>query len=138
MIEIGPQDVVSILFAVAFGAAIGLEREISGKSAGLRTNVLICLGATVFTIVSKMMGGAHQQSLTRIAAGIVTGVGFLGAGDAATQVAQSTVVQSVDPSVYRELLAARPRRLHDARPADVQHLLDHVQLTQPVTARLVL
>ena len=73
-------DVVSIILAVVFGAAIGLEREVSGKSAGLRTNVLICLGAAVFTIISKQIGSGQQDSLTRIAAQIVTGVGFLGAG----------------------------------------------------------
>ena len=75
-----PNDVLSIILAVVFGAAIGLEREISGKAAGLRTNVLICLGAAVFTIISKQMGSGQQDSLTRIAAQIVTGVGFLGAG----------------------------------------------------------
>jgi putative Mg2+ transporter-C (MgtC) family protein len=76
-----PNDVLSIILAVVFGAAIGLEREISGKAAGLRTNVLICLGAVVFTIISKQMGGgSSSDSLTRIAAGVVAGVGFLGAG----------------------------------------------------------
>ncbi len=73
-------DVVSVILAVIFGSAIGVEREISGKAAGLRTNVLICLGAAVFTIISKQMGGADNDSVTRIAAQIVTGVGFLGAG----------------------------------------------------------
>lgn len=76
---IGVDDLMAILLAVIFGAAIGLEREIGGKSAGLRTNVLICLGAAVFTIISKEMG-AGAVAPTRIAAGIVTGVGFLGAG----------------------------------------------------------
>ena len=75
-----PGDVLSIILAVVFGAAIGLEREVGGKSAGLRTNVLICLGAAVFTIISKEMGAGHINSVTRIAAGVVTGVGFLGAG----------------------------------------------------------
>ncbi len=72
-----PNDVISVILAVVFGAAIGLEREINGKAAGLRTNMLICLGAAVFTIISKEMGGV---SITRISAQIVTGVGFLGAG----------------------------------------------------------
>ncbi len=72
-----PNDVISVILAVVFGAAIGLEREINGKAAGLRTNILICLGAAVFTIISKEMGGV---SITRISAQIVTGVGFLGAG----------------------------------------------------------
>jgi putative Mg2+ transporter-C (MgtC) family protein len=72
---------LSILLAVVLGAAIGAEREISGKAAGLRTNVLICLGAAVFTIISKDMGlGTPEGSLTRVAAQIVSGVGFLGAG----------------------------------------------------------
>ena len=73
-------DVLSIILAVVFGAAIGLEREIRGKAAGLRTNGLICLGAALFTIISQQMGIASDASITRIAAQIVTGVGFLGAG----------------------------------------------------------
>ena len=73
-------DLLSVILAVVFGAAIGLEREISGKSAGLRTNILICLGAAVFTIISRQMAIGQDPSMTRIAAGIVTGVGFLGAG----------------------------------------------------------
>ena len=77
---VGLGDVFSIILAVILGAIIGFEREVSGKSAGLRTNVLICLGAAVFTIISKQMAAGQQDSLTRIAAQIVTGVGFLGAG----------------------------------------------------------
>jgi len=75
-----PQDAISLLLAIALGAAVGLEREISGKAAGLRTNVLICLGAAVFTIISRQFAIATNSSGTRIAAQIVTGVGFLGAG----------------------------------------------------------
>jgi putative Mg2+ transporter-C (MgtC) family protein len=72
-------DIFGIVLAVVLGAAIGVEREFSGKAAGLRTNILICLGAAVFTIISKRMAG-DNEALTRIAAGVVTGVGFLGAG----------------------------------------------------------
>ena len=75
-----PEDVFSIVLATVLGAAIGLERELSGKAAGLRTNVLICLGAAVFTIISKRMVEGTDGSVARIAAQIVTGVGFLGAG----------------------------------------------------------
>ena len=75
-----PDDILSVILAVALGTAVGLEREIRGKAAGLRTNVLICLGAAVFTIISKEMAVGTGDSLTRIAAGVVTGVGFLGAG----------------------------------------------------------
>lgn len=73
-------DVLSLILAVVLGGAIGLERQIRGKPAGLRTNVLICLGAAVFTIISKQMATGQADSVTRIAAQIVTGVGFLGAG----------------------------------------------------------
>ena len=73
------EDVFNILLATFLGAAIGLERELSGKSAGLRTNLLICLGAAIFTIISKRMIVGNEAT-TRVAAQIVTGVGFLGAG----------------------------------------------------------
>jgi putative Mg2+ transporter-C (MgtC) family protein len=75
-----PEDLLSIIFAVIFGAVIGIEREFHGKAAGLRTNILICLGAAVFTIISEQMTAGTEGSVTRIAAQIVTGVGFLGAG----------------------------------------------------------
>ncbi len=73
-------DVISILLAVVLGSAIGIEREISGKAAGLRTNVLICLGASIFTLISAKMALQYDASVVRIAAQIVTGVGFIGAG----------------------------------------------------------
>ena len=73
-------DVFSIILAVVLGGAVGLEREIRGKVAGLRTNILICLGAAAFTIISKQMALQYNASVSRIAAQIVTGVGFLGAG----------------------------------------------------------
>jgi putative Mg2+ transporter-C (MgtC) family protein len=72
-------DIIPILLAVGCGAVIGVERQLMHKPAGLRTNVLICLGAAVFTIISGRMAGG-QEPITRIAAQIVTGVGFLGAG----------------------------------------------------------
>lgn len=75
-----PEDMISIILATVLGAAIGLERELSGKAAGLRTNLLISLGAAVFTIISREMATGTEASVTRIAAQIVTGVGFLGAG----------------------------------------------------------
>ncbi len=68
-----------LLMAVVLGGAVGLERELQGKAAGLRTNVLICVGATLFTQLSIFVvreGGDPS----RIAAQIVTGVGFIGAG----------------------------------------------------------
>ena len=64
------------------GAAIGIEREIKGKPAGLRTNILICVGATLFTDMSMVIAnqGVHLGDPGRIAAQIVVGVGFIGAG----------------------------------------------------------
>ncbi len=73
-------EMLSLCMAIAFGATIGLEREVRRKSVGLRTNTLICLGAAIFTIVSRQMAISFGESPTRIAAQIVGGIGFLGAG----------------------------------------------------------
>ena len=78
--EINLSQICSLLAATILGAAIGLEREFFHKAAGLRTNTLICLGACLFTILSKQIGALYEDSSTRIAAHIVGGVGFLGAG----------------------------------------------------------
>lgn len=74
------QMFLRILLAAVLGAVIGLERQLSGKAAGIRTNVLICLGAAALTIISQEMGAQANESVSRIAAQIVSGVGFLGAG----------------------------------------------------------
>jgi putative Mg2+ transporter-C (MgtC) family protein len=68
-----------LLVAVVLGAAIGLEREYRRKPAGLRTNILIAFGSALFTIVSIELASAGGTP-DRIAAQIVTGVGFLGGG----------------------------------------------------------
>jgi putative Mg2+ transporter-C (MgtC) family protein len=68
-----------LLLAAGLGAAIGLEREFRRKPAGLRTNMLIGVGAALFTIVSIQFARASGTS-DRTAAQVVTGVGFLGAG----------------------------------------------------------
>ena len=71
------------MLAVVLGGAIGLERELKGKPAGLRTNILICVGATLLTDVSMSMafsGTTRIGEPARLAAQIVSGVGFLGAG----------------------------------------------------------
>src|SRR3954469_3602854 len=72
-----------LLLAVVLGGAIGLERELKGKPAGLRTNILICMGAALLTDVSMSIsvnGGQRLGDPARLAAQIVSGVGFLGAG----------------------------------------------------------
>jgi putative Mg2+ transporter-C (MgtC) family protein len=72
-----------LVLAVVLGGAIGLERELKGKPAGLRTNILICVGATLLTDVSisiSLVNGSRIGDPARLAAQIVSGVGFLGAG----------------------------------------------------------
>jgi putative Mg2+ transporter-C (MgtC) family protein len=69
------------LLAIIFGGLIGLQREKHERPAGLRTHSLVCLGATVFTLVSYLgFSGISEVDPSRIAAGIVTGIGFIGAG----------------------------------------------------------
>jgi len=67
---------LSLLLAVAFGALVGIERELTAKPAGLRTHMLVSLGACLFTVVSV----SFAVDPARIAAGIVAGIGFIGAG----------------------------------------------------------
>ena len=72
------EDILKLLLAVLAGGLIGAEREFRDKAAGFRTLIFICVGATVFTILSIKLGAGVDS--TRIAAAIVSGVGFLGAG----------------------------------------------------------
>ena len=69
--------IAKLLLALLLGGAIGIERELRSKSAGFRTIILICLGATLFTILSKYIGAASPD---RIASNVVVGIGFIGAG----------------------------------------------------------
>lgn len=70
-----------LMLAALLGGLIGLERELSRKPAGLRTNMLICLGAALFTIISTESTRAFGAGdPTRIAAQIIPGIGFIGAG----------------------------------------------------------
>jgi len=73
-----------LLLAAALGGIVGLEREVSGKPAGLRTNLLICTGAALLTelsiAVARLADPAARADPARIAAQIVSGIGFLGAG----------------------------------------------------------
>lgn len=72
------QVILRLVLAVIVGGIIGAEREYKSKSAGLRTLMLISLGATVFTMLSMKLGGPNSPD--RIASNIVTGIGFVGAG----------------------------------------------------------
>lgn len=74
MIDFSQVDIARIGISVACGALLGFEREYRNKSAGFRTIILITLGSTIFTMMSETMGD------DRIAANIITGIGFIGAG----------------------------------------------------------
>jgi putative Mg2+ transporter-C (MgtC) family protein len=70
--------ILRLLLATALGATIGYQRERANKPAGLRTHTLICVGSALFTLAS--IYGFGEADPARIAAGIVAGIGFLGAG----------------------------------------------------------
>ncbi|WP_020605771.1 MgtC/SapB family protein [Spirosoma spitsbergense] len=70
------EDIIRLSAALLIGGLIGAEREYHGKAAGLRTMIMICVGSALFTMLSSRIGGSGD----RIAANIVNGIGFLGAG----------------------------------------------------------
>src|SRR5579863_1196140 len=72
-------DFEKLLPAALLGGLIGLEREAKHRPAGLRTNLFICLGAAMFTLLSRQLAGVPSD-YTRIAAQIIPGIGFIGAG----------------------------------------------------------
>jgi putative Mg2+ transporter-C (MgtC) family protein len=71
---------LKLVLAAVLGGIIGIEREIRDKPAGLRTNILICVGSTLFMSISTQVAALLGGDPTRIAAQIISGIGFLGAG----------------------------------------------------------
>jgi|CZKF01.1.fsa_nt_gi putative Mg2+ transporter-C (MgtC) family protein len=69
-----------LLMACLLGGTVGLEREFNHKAAGVRTNLLICMGSAFFTLLSAVLAGDANPDKGRVAANIVQGIGFLGAG----------------------------------------------------------
>jgi putative Mg2+ transporter-C (MgtC) family protein len=69
-----------LLMACVLGAAVGLQRELKRKDAGVRTNLLICMGSAFFTLLSAVLAGDGNPDKGRVASNIVQGIGFLGAG----------------------------------------------------------
>src|ERR1700721_1173938 len=69
-----------LILATILGGLIGLERQLKHRPAGLRTNLFICLGAAMFTLLSDELAVEHIGDQTRIAAQIIPGIGFIGAG----------------------------------------------------------
>ncbi|MCY1425548.1 putative Mg(2+) transport ATPase [compost metagenome] len=70
---------VRLMMAALLGAVLGYERERKGKAAGIRTHMLVALGAALFVLVPQV-AGASEEALSRVVQGIVAGIGFLGAG----------------------------------------------------------
>src|SRR5687768_7442687 len=73
------QFIIRIIAATVLGAIVGFERERAGKPAGLRTHTLVCLGTAVFVLACGSVG-MSSDGLSRVIQGIVTGIGFIGAG----------------------------------------------------------
>jgi putative Mg2+ transporter-C (MgtC) family protein len=71
--------VVRLVAALLAGGVIGLQREASGKAAGLRTHMLVCAGTALF-VLAAMDFGMGQDAMSRVVQGLATGIGFLGAG----------------------------------------------------------
>jgi len=78
--DIYPLSIIGVLSAVLCGGIIGLERQIFGKPAGVRTSALICLGAYLFITMSLTALGPGPGDVTRVLGQVVSGIGFLGAG----------------------------------------------------------
>jgi putative Mg2+ transporter-C (MgtC) family protein len=73
-------DIEKLVLAAVLGGLIGLEREAKHRPAGIRTNMFICMGAAMFTLLSDQLAVLHMGDHTRIAAQIIPGIGFIGAG----------------------------------------------------------
>ena len=80
MAEVLSTTIARLAVAAVLGAIIGLERELRHKPAGLRTNIFICFGAAMFTVLSDQLAAGFGGDHTRIAAQIIPGIGFIGAG----------------------------------------------------------
>ena len=72
--------ILRLTVAAILGGIIGLERQLKHKPAGLRTNMFICFGSALFTVLSGQLAGSLGGDHTRIAAQIIPGIGFIGAG----------------------------------------------------------
>ena len=108
-----------LLMACAMGGAVGLEREWRHKDSGLRTNMLICMGSALFTLMSINLAGDSTPNKGQVAANIVQGIGFLGAGlilhgknrvigltSAATVFVVAAIGMTCGAGLYLESLAA--------------------------------
>jgi putative Mg2+ transporter-C (MgtC) family protein len=70
---------LKLVLAILLGGAMGWERERSGKAAGIRTHMLVCMGSALF-VIGSLEAGAATNDVTRVVQGVATGIGFVGAG----------------------------------------------------------
>lgn len=142
---------LKLIFAVLLGGAIGLERQIAGKPAGLRTNILICLGSALLMDLSMNLRGPDGRvgDPARLAAQVVTGIGFLGAGtimqsrgtisgltSAATIWAVAAIGLTIGAGFYTEGLGAGVMVLLVLLVlGHLEHRLVRAQRTAPATVR---
>lgn len=82
--------ILRLAIAAILGALLGLEREHSGKAAGLRTHMLVAVGAAIFVLVPQQMQMPDAE-VSRVIQGVITGVGFLGAGTILKSTSEETV-----------------------------------------------
>ena len=137
--------------SVLLGGAIGLERQIAGKAAGLRTNILICLGSTLLMDLSIHLTGADGRvgDPARLAAQVVTGIGFIGAGtimqskgmisgltSAATIWAVAAIGLTIGAGAYVEGVGAAAMVLLVLMVlGNLEHRLVRARRTLPITVR---
>lgn len=96
--------VVRILAATLIGAVIGYERERTGKSAGLRTHMLVALGSAIF-VLAPLEAGMPIEDLSRVIQGVAAGIGFIGAG-AILKLADARVIEGLTTAAGIWLTAA--------------------------------
>ena len=80
LLDLNLEIVGKLLLAALLGGSVGLERELRHKAAGLRTNMFICLGSTLFTLLSDQLATRFGGDHVRIVSQLIPGIGFLGAG----------------------------------------------------------
>jgi putative Mg2+ transporter-C (MgtC) family protein len=145
--------IIKLALAILMGGAIGLERQLAGKASGLRTNILICLGSALIMDLSMNLGMSFGDVRVgdpgRIAAQIVTGIGFIGAGtimqsrgaitgltSAATIWVVAAIGMTVGAGFYVEALGGTAMvMIVLAGLGRVEYRLLRVQRTHPVTVR---
>ncbi len=101
--NLAPLSVTGLVVAVFCGFIIGLDRQISGKAAGIRTSILICMGAYAYVVLSTALSGKDSTDDTRVLGQVITGIGFLGAG---VMLARKNMVIGVTSAAVIWILAA--------------------------------